>query len=281
MEKYTTNDEQLEVYDARADLTSMISYNNEHFELQANELFDSANTEAEDDSEILSVYEELLGKKIAEDKEKSDSPEAQKRRELNAERALKRKEHKRRIVQGAFSQEDINLDSLLPASQCSLLIQALTQGMTDAIKKCSDYINRRCAFVLSKFIPSKLLYVAKLYPKSVKISPGFLYTVQFNDSYKERNTFWVKPNIPVYFEQGSERDIIDGYNPEIRKAIDRAVVTYSDLIAAREKLEIKYSTALVMRRITSYIDLLRYKPEWFEMLYNNVTGKKLVPDKND
>lgn len=287
MGKYDTNNELYEAYDAQAELEGVSSYKNENLTSQVNELLDVADmgqleysTAAEDDLELLSIYEELLGKKLAKEKEEANSLETQKRREHYVERALRRKERKRRIIQEAFNQEDINLNDMLHTGHCSLLIQVLTQGITNSIKKYDDYINKRCEFVLSKFIPTKLIHVAKFYPKSIKVSPGFLYTVPSDDPYKARNTFWVKPNIPVYFEQGSERDIINSYNPEIREAIDSAVVTYNSLVTARKKLEVKYGSALVMHGITHYDDLLKYKPEWFEIIYNNVTGKRLVP-KND
>jgi hypothetical protein len=277
------DDEQLEALDSQYEMEDIAFEKDKQLETCANELAVESEadaeqseygTAAEDDSELLSIYEELLGKKFT--KIKDNSPEAQKRREYSKERTLKSKKRKRRVIQEAFRQEDIDLQAIIDTEHCTLLIQALTQGLTDTIEKYSKYINRRCEFVLSKFIPSKLVQVAKLYPKSVKTSPGFLYTVQPDTPIETPYTFWVKPNIPLYFEQGSERDIISGYNPEIREAVDCAVRAYNDVVAARNNLEVKYSSIIVSRNIISYADLLKYKPTWFEIVYTKVTGKQLV-----
>lgn len=191
-----------------------------------------------------------------------------------AERARKRKERKIEINRAACNQEDIHISDTIPKEQLTALIAELTKEHTEMVDKLVAYINKRFGVLLRPLIPRILKTCAEHYPQSVNKCKGFMYKA--SEKYGEGLCFWVTPDIPYYFTQGTEQRILEKLKPEFLYRLDKAISQYNYHKNAQAEKEIKYATALVDKSIKTYFDLLKYNPFWFEKLYSLITHKKLM-----
>lgn len=184
-----------------------------------------------------------------------------------------RKQRKIDINREAFRQNDIMLSDNVSTKQLKQLIASLTNEHKRMIDKLFTYINKRVNDLLRPLIPRALRICAERYPHSIVTSPGFMYKA--SNEYGENKLFWVTLNVPYYFQQGTEQDILIRNKPEFLYSIDKAIVQYYYHKCTLAEKEVKYATALVNKRIKTYFDLLKYNPFWFAEMYKLLTGKTL------
>lgn len=184
-----------------------------------------------------------------------------------------RRTRKIAINRAAFDQNDIKLSDSVSTEQLKQLIASLTQEHKTMMDKLYAYINKRVNDLLRPLIPRMLRTCAERYPHAVVMSPGFMYKA--SKEYGENKLFWVTLNVPYYFLQGTEQEALRINKPEFLYSIDKAIVQYYYHKCSLAEKEVKYATALVNKKISTYFDLLKYNPFWFANLYKLLTGKEL------
>lgn len=179
------------------------------------------------------------------------------------------KQDRLKIQQEAFNQELIPLSSPIEPENIKLLIALLVSEHTRMVDKYSAYINRRLAILLKPLIPRKLRLCQNTYPNSIRVSPGFLYKA--STEYGGGLTFWASPDIPYYFKQNSEQNILQEYKPNFLIKIDIAVKSYYEHLNKRAAKELKYASIIYKKKIKTYFDLLKLNPFWYKLLFTNIT----------
>ena len=189
------------------------------------------------------------------------------------ERARIRKLRKIEINRAACSQQDIHISDKVSREALKTLIAELTKDHTEMVDRLDTYINKRFAMLLRPLIPRSVKICAENYPQSVLKCKGFMYKA--SSDYGKGLCFWVTPDVPYYFTQGTEQRILEKLKPEFLYKIDKAIVQYNYHKNVRAEKEIKYAAALVDNHVNTYFDLLKYNPFWFEKVYQLITGKDL------
>lgn len=230
--------------------------------------------ETPENAEIEAYYGDDAWRKLHKDSVCALSPDVKRKAIENsivAKKAVsqKLKEDRIRIQRMAFDQDNINLSSEIRKEEIRMLISLLVIEHTNMINKYTNFINNRLAKLLSPFIPKKLRMCRIAFPMSVRQCPGFLYKA--SKEYGEGLSFWAMPNIPYYFEQGTEQSIIEKHHPTWCFSIDKAIASRNQHVKKREKKEIKYASILLQKGVKTYFDLLQLNPFWFETLYNEIT----------
>lgn len=202
---------------------------------------------------------------------------AEGRREAAKRKGQRLKKDRLRIQREAFNQERIRLSDQIEKEHMPLLIAALTKEHTRMINKYSNFINNRLTSLLNPFIPRRLRNCRLLYPNSIRMSPGFMYTA--SKDYGNGLTFWATPLIPYYFEQNTEQKILLKNKSSSLYAIDKAVIFYHEHLKKRQEKELKYASIIIQKRVSSYYDLLKLNPFWFEILYNELENNELENNK--
>ena len=181
---------------------------------------------------------------------------------------------KTRIQRAAFDQSEIPLTQKLTNEDVKMLIEVLTEEQVNLVERYAVYITARVKALLLPLIPSQLRRSFKEFPHSVKACPGFLYRA--SEEYGKGTTFFVKPEVPYYFEQGYEMEVLrKNIRPEYICAIDRAVLKYHQ---SRERLfnkETSIASSIPKYGIKSYFNLLNHNVIWFSKLYLKKTGTPL------
>ena len=188
------------------------------------------------------------------------------------EKAKRNKSERTRIQQMAFRQNDIDMSEKIGNDNIKLLIRLLTIKHVALVEKYEAFINRRLTALLLPLIPLRLRTAQSFYPKSIRLSPGFIYKAK--DENGEELLFWASPNIPYYFEQNTEQDVLrKNQKRNFLSTIDNAVCMYYKHKRTCEEKELKYASKLLSKNITTYFELLRENPFWFELLYNELIKK--------
>lgn len=176
------------------------------------------------------------------------------------------KQDRIRIQREAFSQDFIKLSDPIGKENLKTLISILVQEHTYMIDKYIVFINRRLAALLNPFIPRRLRMCKELYPNSIRICPGFLYKA--SKEFGQNKTFWASPNIPYYFEQNKEQQILIEHKSEFLISVDKAVANFHMHSEKRATKEMKYASLIIQKGVYTFFELLRLNPFWFEALYN-------------
>lgn len=226
--------------------------------------------ESEEQSWFESIKEQdrqAISEHITHD---APSERAELARKMQAERKLL----KTRIQRSAFDQSEIPLTDKLTNDDIKVLIEALTEDLAALVEKSAIFITARIKSLLLPLIPGPLRKAYREYPYSVKACPGFLYRA--SEEYGEGKTFFVKPEIPYFFEQGTEMEVLrKSIQPEIICALDRHVRDYH---RKRERLfnkETSIASSIPKYGIQTYFTLLNHNVIWFSKLYFKKTGKPL------
>lgn len=198
---------------------------------------------------------------------------AEGRREAAKRKGQRLKKDRLRIQREAFNQERIRLSGQIEKEHIPLLIAALTKEHTRMVDKYSAFINNRLTSLLNPFIPLRLKHCRLLYPNSIRMSPGFMYKA--SKEYGNGLTFWAVPLIPYYFEQNTEQKILLKNKASFLYAIDKAVIFYHEHLKKRQEKELKYASIIIQKKVSSYYDLLKLNPFWFEILYNELENNEL------
>lgn len=187
---------------------------------------------------------------------------------------LARKQARTALTRAACNQTDISLEADIPQEHLKLLISELVKGHTVMTDKLFTYINRRFTMLLEPLIPKGLRKCFKECPQSVLKCKGFMYKA--SEEYGKGYYFWATPDIPYYFTQGTEQAVLEELRPRYLFRLDKAIADYHRRKDQRDRIEIKFASAVVDRHLNTYFKLLRYNPHWFEALYTVLTGKQLI-----
>ena len=95
-----------------------------------------------------------------------------------------------------------------------------------------------------------------------------------NKEYGENKQFWVVPNIPYFFVQGTEMEVLHEHREEYLYQIDRVLLQYLYHQQALCEKEVKYATRLLKISKNTYFGLLKLNPFWFDLLYTEISKKK-------
>lgn len=190
-----------------------------------------------------------------------------------AKRQAKKELEKIAINRMAFNQKVLPLAEELTRWDKKALVEELTNNLRQLIKRYDKYINSRIARLLSPAIP-KAIKLAKLkWPWTFVANPGFLYKTHPESG--EILTYWVTPNVPYYFKQGTEQQILEERDSELSayflECVDRAIHRWYEARRRLADREVIYASRLVgYNNIRTYADLLKYNPFWFQKLYDRV-----------
>jgi hypothetical protein len=188
------------------------------------------------------------------------------------QRAQQLREERLRIQREAFSQTKIGLYNRIGSNNIRLLVSLLVKSHTEIIEKNEAFINKRLTFLLKSFIPKSLMNCQRNYPSCVKRSPGFLYRATSEEG--EIFTFWATPDIPCFLTQNTEQSLLQEHKARFLKAVDGAVKSYHKHLIARSQKELKYASRILCKNVTTYFDLLKLNPFWFELLYDTLNNDK-------
>lgn len=203
-------------------------------------------------------------------------PEGQRRAamaniEARKKKSQRLKEDRIRIQREAFRQEYIRLSDPIGNERIKLLVSSLVKEHTRMVDKYSAYINKRLATLINPFIPRRLRICKRLYPDSIRISPGFLYKA--SKEYGSGLTFWAMPDIPYYFAQNTEQKVLMEHKSLFLVNVDQSIKFYHEHLRKRADKELKYASLIYQKGVYSYFDLLRLNPFWYEVLYNDLQNK--------
>lgn len=177
------------------------------------------------------------------------------------------------LQRAAFDQSEINVYEPLDRSELKRLIELLTEKLKAHSLKYENKINLHVAKLLSKHIPWQIRKLYADYPMCVRRSSGFLYRATQDGVTK---VFFVHPDVPYYFEQGTEMEFLRAVYPDMLSKIDKWVFCYYNAQTCLIEREVSIATALSRRRMSTYFDLLKYNVRWFDVLYKDKTGKSLI-----
>lgn len=184
------------------------------------------------------------------------------------QKRLDAKLEKIRIQREAFDQTKLDLSKPLEKGAFKLLITLLVKEHTEMIERHTAFINKRFTLLLRPFIPLTLKNCKAKYPNAVRVSPGFLYRA--STEYGEGLTFWASPDIPYYFKQNTEQEILMTHKARYLYSIDKAIAARQRHVKRRAEKEVTYASLLTQKKINTYFDLLKLNPFWFEALYKEV-----------
>lgn len=180
------------------------------------------------------------------------------------------KEERLRIQREAFNQDIINLSDAIGRENIKALISLLVKEHAKMADKYSALINKRLTALLTPLIPRRLKICENLYPDSIRKCPGFIY--QASKEYGAGLSFWAQPDIPYYFAQGTEQQAIINCKPQLLISVDQFVKLYHEHINKKAEKELKYASVIYAKDISTYFDLLKANPFWYNRLYNYLTG---------
>lgn len=195
-----------------------------------------------------------------------------------AERHAKKEQEKIDITRMAFDQKLINLSDGLTRWDKKVVVEELTKNLRILVKKYDEYINRRIAQLLSPAIPAAIKIAKLKWPWTFVANPGFLYKT--HPEAGEILTFWATPNVPYYFRQGTEQQILEERNAELNayllEAVDRAIHKYYEAQRRLAGREVMYASRFASNtvKLVTYQDLLKYNPFWFKKLYDRIDKER-------
>lgn len=187
--------------------------------------------------------------------------------------AAERRLMKTRLHRAAFNQNEIELSEEIGNDLLKKLIVILTAEKREMLKKYEAYIEKRITDLLTPLIPRALRLAYSKYPQSVKANPGFIYKA--SEKYGKSKTYFVKPNLPYFFEQGTECETLHSSRPDLVERLDRTVLNYHLTKQELFEKEISIAARIQKHRLYTYFDLLKFNAMWFNALYEHLTGHVL------
>lgn len=182
------------------------------------------------------------------------------------------------IQRKAFNQDDVSMSRRITKHEMQLLIATLTKDYAVIMNRCTDFINRRLGKLLRPFIPIAVKNCYDKHRDSMKDNPGFMYVA--STDYGGGKSFWATPDLPYYFPQGSEKTVLLREKSRFLFSIDKAVAEFDAARSKQAEMEMKYASKLVQMKQGTFYDLLKLNPFWFEILYTEITHKKLLDEQS-
>lgn len=186
--------------------------------------------------------------------------------------------YKIKIQRLAVNQNLIKLSDKIPNYDLQALTRIVAEKQVTIAERAQASANKRLKRLLNSLIPIPIRRLYNTYPWVVKRCPGFVYDTVYigrtagsgrgKDMNGHRILFWATPNVPYYFRQGTEQNILLKYRPEMIYLVDNAVNMYYKYQNAQEAKALGVATRIIKNNVKTYFDLLMYNPRWFELLYN-------------
>ena len=186
--------------------------------------------------------------------------------------------YKIKIQRLAVSQSLIKLSDQIPNYDLQALTRIVAEKQVTIAERAQASANKRLKRLLNSLIPIPIRRLYNTYPWVVKRCPGFVYDTVYTgrtvgsgrgkDMNGHRILFWATPNVPYFFRQGTEQNILLKYRPEMIYLVDNAVNMYYKYQNAQEAKALGVATRIIKNNVKTYFDLLMYNPRWFELLYN-------------
>lgn len=186
--------------------------------------------------------------------------------------------YKIKIQRLAVSQNLIKLSDQIPNYDLQALTRIVAEKQVTIAERAQASANKRLKRLLNSLIPIPVRRLYNTYPWVVKRCPGFVYDTVYTgrtvgsgrgkDMNGHRILFWATPNVPYFFRQGTEQNILLKYRPEMIYLVDNAVNMYYKYQNAQEAKALGVATRIIKNNVKTYFDLLMYNPRWFELLYN-------------
>ena len=230
-----------------------------------------AEIELEDDAaqeEAKAAEKEVALAEIQFEVAEESNNSAEAKRAKMEEHWAKIREDKKRIQREAFNQDLLPLHRMITDDEMQKLIELITEPSSKFVEKQAAYINRRFAYMLRPHIPTILRSCYKKYPECIKQHPGFLYKTFSHDDVL---SFWATPDIPAFFKQGDEVNILAKQPLEILQVTDVAIYNYHRGIMTRNKQETKVAYKLTTNRVKTFFDLVKVNPFWFDKIFKHIT----------
>lgn len=190
-------------------------------------------------------------------------------------RVAKKNQEKIEITRMAFDQKKVNLSDSLTRWDKMALVEELTKKLRNLIRKYDEYINSRITRLLAPLIPAPIKVAKLKWPWTFVANPGFLYKTH-KEVTGEIYTYWVTPNVPYYFKQGTEQQILEERDTELSKyfleSVDRAIMRRYEACNKLSAREVMYASRFASNtiKLITYGDLLNYNPFWFKLLYDRI-----------
>lgn len=180
--------------------------------------------------------------------------------------AAEREAKKKLIRRNAIINHAPELADPVNREQLIELIRIMTIELYEESEEVRRSIELKIYNVLWYNIPITLRNAYKKYGQIIiPRSPGFMYkaSVEYGQGYD----LWVSTDIPNYYEQFTERSVIEKCKPDRLFAIDKLVAKYYAVIRKMHNRE----TMLAGRFYTVYTryDLLKRDPVAYEVYVNN------------
>ena len=182
--------------------------------------------------------------------------------EARKNKLLQIKQRKLEIQKEAINSTFINIYSKLENEHKKLLIELLTQEYSKIMVRSEKYINKRIEALLKPYIPFALRNCKARYPESMIQNPGFMYVA--SEEYGEGKMIWVKPNLPYYFTQGTEMQVLRENEAKFLYAIDKTVVQFHNSRDTLAKRELQY--AMQLKDVKTFYQLVQKNPFWYDTL---------------
>lgn len=234
-------------------------------DIEKEETLDFADTSEEDTSDTSDLATKL-------DEYRTE------RKRAHARDKGRRTQYQVKIQRLAVSQNLIRLSDPIPNYDLQALARIVSEKQVTLAERARVSANTRIKRLLNSLIPVPVRHLYNTYPWAVKRCPGFIYDTVYTKRVAGSGAapfnkgdvilFWATPDVPYFFRQGTEQNILFTYRSDMVYLIDNAVNMYHKYQAAQEAKALGLATRIIKNSVHTYLDLLMYNPRWFELLYN-------------
>lgn len=236
----------------------------ENFEIPEDELLELLNS-MEDEDHDNEAANEASSEVLIDQREYN--------RLASAASRQRTKERNLEIQRKAFDQKLIDLNMVIPNHNAQLLISELISKYDELIAKNKAYAIKRINDLMRARTPQFLKAAFKRAPQAFLHHPGFMYKT--TKIYAKEYEFWVPIDGPYYFEQGTESQMLHSKCGRFVKQVDRAIYNIFRYDAEKKQVAVDSALKLAHLKRGTYFELLKAKPEWFQILYDAIESKKL------
>lgn len=145
----------------------------------------------------------------------------------------------------------------------SVLIEMIivkSKKYIDMAERVKATLTKKVENVLLYYMPKKLKLCFEQYNQCFIPHPGFIYVTNVMNGAKKLS---VTPNVPMYFEQYTERDVLNKHSRLIVYQLDELVVRYHTYAEKAIKLETK--TAMFLSKVKNLMNLLELDVDYYDM----------------
>lgn len=186
--------------------------------------------------------------------------------EVNHSRAEERRQIRKQIQRDAIMKDGDKMADPVTRAQLIELIRISTKGITDDMDAILASLNKKATIVLHAALPKSLRTAYKLYSRTViPRSPGFMYVA--SKEFGGGEQLWLTPDVPCYFEQFTERSVIEKQRPIFIFTMDKLVAKYYSLLKQLKTREV--GLAYKLYGIFTRYELLKKQPDLYKIYVDN------------